>query len=103
MRNPGGVSIITNPVPARFNLDGLWCQPGEAREGTIEIDSFTCFHCGSIRHVRPKQKPEDIGGLCKQCMKLICGRCVDKGNCTPLEKKLEAAEARDRALRSYGM
>lgn len=65
-----------------------------------ECDTFTCFHCNTIVKVPTKSKPEDIGGLCKICMKMICPSCVDQG-CTPFEKKIEALEARDRTLRSY--
>lgn len=86
MRNPGGISIIMDP-----------CMP------ISETDTFTCFHCNSIVAVQPKQRPEDIGGLCKHCMKMICPRCTAAGHCTPFEKELERQEARGRALRSYGL
>lgn len=65
-----------------------------------ERDSFTCRHCNSVKFVKPKERPEDIGGLCKVCMGLICADCVDKG-CTPFEKKLEMQEAKYHARRSY--
>lgn len=65
----------------------------------IEHDTFTCGHCCKVVFVKPKCDPADLGGLCKQCMKLVCPDCVGKG-CDPLEKKLERAEARDRFLRS---
>ena len=67
----------------------------------VEKDSFTCSHCNSVKFVKPKEKPEDLGGLCKVCMGLICADCVDKG-CTPFEKKLEMQEAAYHARRSYG-
>jgi hypothetical protein len=85
MRRPGGIFICSSP------------------DGMTETDTFTCGHCNSIVAVQPKQRPEDIGGLCKQCMKLICACCVTRGNCDPLEEKLKRAEAREHALRSYGM
>jgi len=69
----------------------------------IEIDNFTCFHCSSVVFVKPRQSPEDTGGLCKQCMQLICPRCVGLGTCTPFEKKMEYFEARDRSRRSMGL
>lgn len=72
-------------------------------EGVKEADTFSCGHCNSVRHVKAKQDPTSLGGLCKCCMKLICERCVDVGICDPLEKKLEREEARYHALRSYGM
>lgn len=67
-----------------------------------ECSTFTCFHCNRIVLVKPKCNPDDLGGTCRLCMKMICPQCVDLG-CTPFEKKLERWEARDRALRSYGV
>lgn len=68
-----------------------------------ESDTFTCFHCNRIVIVKPKCDPCDLGGMCRICEKMICPTCVDLGKCDPLEKKLERAEAKDRALRSYGL
>lgn len=67
-----------------------------------ELDTFTCAHCNRVVHVKPKCDPDDLGGNCRLCMKMVCPECVD-GGCTPFEKKLELIEARDRALRSYGV
>jgi hypothetical protein len=67
-----------------------------------ECDTFTCGHCQRITFVKPLCDPADMGGLCKVCMGLICSNCVGK-DCAPWEKQMEIAEARDRALRSYGM
>lgn len=85
MWRAGGYSCISEPD----------CSP-------VEQDTFTCGHCNYIVHVKPKTDPTNLGGMCKQCMKLVCPRCVGKG-CDPLEKKLERAEARAAALRSYGL
>lgn len=71
--------------------------------GTVEQDSFTCGHCQKIITVQPRQKGEDIGGMCKVCMGLICPVCVDKMECVPWEKKMEKIEAKDRFLRSVGL
>lgn len=68
-----------------------------------EQDSFTCYHCNTVHVVKPGQKGEDIGGLCKCCMQLICSACVDRGLCDPFEKKLERTEAKDRFLRQVGV
>jgi hypothetical protein len=68
-----------------------------------EIDTFTCGHCNRVEHVQPRCKPEDLGGLCKQCMKLVCPRCNAIGICDVFEKKLERIEARDRFLRQAGL
>lgn len=101
MRNPQGYAVIVSPDNGFICLDEKG-RLGTMSQGVTEFDSFTCFHCGSVKHVQPRERPEDLGGLCKQCMKLICKHCLDKG-CTPLEKKLEAVEQRERALRSYGV
>ncbi len=66
-----------------------------------EIDTFSCRHCQRVVHVPPRCDPADMGGLCKQCMGLVCPRCYDKGTCTPWEVELERREGRDAALRSY--
>ncbi len=103
MRKPGGYAQLVSTQPGLLRLDDPKARPEVLREGVTEFDSFTCGHCGNVRHVRAKERPEDTGGLCKQCMKLICPHCLATGRCDPLEKKLERAERRDAALRSYGL
>lgn len=83
MRRPGGQLIITSEFSC------------------VEIDTFTCGHCNTIHPVRPKEKPEDVGGLCYVCWALVCPNCVG-GGCDPLEEKLKRAEMRAVTLRSYG-
>jgi len=83
MRKPGGYSIRTDPDPPK----------GEAYQQ--EWDTFTCGHCCQVVFVKPQQRPEDLGGFCTCCTKLICSACVGKG-CDPLEKKLERWESRRR-------
>lgn len=100
MRNPGGYATIISPNNSVANLDGR--ERVLVRPGLTEVDSFSCGHCGRITHILPKQDPAAIGGLCRICMKLTCPQCTGKG-CDPLEKKLERAEARSIALRSYGL
>jgi len=78
---------------------GYFCFEGP--DGTKEADSFTCQHCNFITKVGPFTDPANIGGYCKGCGKLICRGCVGKP-CDPLEAKLERAEKRGEALRSYG-
>ena len=85
MLRPGGYACIADPV-----------------FGRRELDTFTCAHCNRITHVKPEQRPEDIGGLCKVCMGLICPMCVGRA-CVPFLKKLDQMEARARALRSHGI
>ena len=98
---PQGYAVITTPISSLANLDGLQCV--QTREGQNEFDTMACGHCNRIIHVQARQRPEDIGGLCKQCMRPICPQCVDHGGCDPLEKKLERWEDRERTLRSYGI
>lgn len=85
MRNAGGWICITDP-----------------EFGVTEFDAFTCFHCNSVVKVVPKADMDRTGSMCRNCMRMVCARCATMG-CTPFEKKLEAWEARDRALRSYGI
>lgn len=82
------------------NAGGWICITDE--RGTAEIDCFTCFHCNSIVKVMPKADMDRTGSMCRQCMKMVCARCAPRG-CVPFEKKLDAMEKRDRALRSYGL
>jgi len=78
MRRPGGYACIVDP-------DGP----------TREFDTFTFAHCNGVTHVRPRARPEDIGGLCKQCMGLICPKCIGQA-CLPFLKRLDDMEARAR-------
>ena len=61
-----------------------------------EQDSFTCGHCSKVTFIKPGQRADDIGGLCKVCMNLICPQCTDLLTCDPFERKLERDEAKDR-------
>lgn len=84
MLKPHGWQFITTP-------DGF----------TAESETFTCKHCNRVTAVAARQRPEDIGGLCKICMGLVCEKCVGQG-CVPLEARLEKEEASYHARRSYG-
>lgn len=74
-------------------------------EGNVvdEHDTFTCAHCNSVVKVEPFQRPEDLGGQCTLCNAPICPKCADLGVCFPFEKRLEESEAKQEALRSYGL
>lgn len=99
MRNPGGYAVITTPEPTPVNFDRLRCE--RLGEGTHEVDVYCCEHCNRIVHVKPGAIPEQLGSMCRNCMAMVCPRCAP-GPCVPWLKKLEIAERRDRALRSYG-
>lgn len=78
MRRPGGYARIDDPDGPRQ-----------------EFDTFTCAHCNRVTHVAARARPEDIGGLCKVCMGLICPRCVGKP-CVPFLQRLDEMEAKAR-------
>lgn len=84
MLRPGGYECITYP------------------DRVVQHDTATCAHCNKVFRVGVHERAEDIGGLCKSCMKLICPSCVGL-SCDPIEEKLKRWEARQDALRSYGM
>ena len=70
--------------------------------GVFEADTFTCCHCNRIVIVKANASASDSGGWCCNCSKPICGAepCM---TCTPYERQMERAEARDRFLRSAGL
>lgn len=86
MRRPQGYATITDPDLA-----------------LVELDTFTCAHCNKITHVKPHERAEDLGGLCKLCMGLICSSCVATGICDPFENKLRREEEHYHTLKSYGL
>lgn len=87
MRKPQGHFFVTN---------------NENGENEVH-DTFTCGHCQYVTIVKPMMDPADLGGLCKQCMSLICRACVALGRCDPWDKMFERAEARDRFRRQCGL
>lgn len=99
MRNAGGYAVITAPEPTTVNFDRLRC---ETVSGTHESDVYSCVHCNRIVHVKPGAIPEELGSMCRNCMQMVCPACAP-GPCVPWLKKLEVAERRGQALRSYGM
>lgn len=99
MRNPGGYARIFSPDRTVVNFDHIRCE--EINAGVFEADTFCCFHCGRMVHVRPRMDPADLGGMCKICYHLVCPTCVGNG-CDPFEEKLRRAEASEIARRSYG-
>ncbi len=99
MRNPGGYATVIAPEPVRASFDRLRCE--DLGEGLHEFDTYTCEHCNRIVHVKPGAVPEELGSMCRNCMKMVCPACAPKG-CIPWLKQLEIAERRGMALRSYG-
>ena len=72
-------------------------------EGKQERDLFTCGHCQQIVTFAPGQMPEDAGGLCKPCGRLICKYCYGLQKCDVFEDKLARMEAKLAFLNSVGL
>lgn len=72
-----------------------------------EHETITCIHCQRIVRVagwnHRTGKRFDPGGLCRRCMKMICGPCADHGRCTPFEAQLELSEKREAERRRFGL
>lgn len=79
---------------------GVISEPGKK---DVEFDSVTCAHCNRVVLIRAGIDPAQLGGFCRACMRHICGPCADLGRCTPWERQMDKAEARDRLLRSVGL
>ena len=77
MLRPGGYAVAFEPYG-----------------GMHEADTYTCGHCNRVTHVKPRQRPEDIGGRCSCCNCLMCLECTAKQTCDPLEEKLRRMERR---------
>lgn len=94
---PQGYSFIVSPVAHRAQVDfhSEWVS-----EGTTEFDTATCNHCNCIYHIKHGCPPEEMGGFCRQCMKVICPRCVGKP-CVPWLKKMDEMEQKDYMRRQY--
>jgi hypothetical protein len=98
MRKPGGQVTITGGGVGPTSDPGL-----QSLNRYKEADTFTCVHCQKVTVVPVRSRPEDIGGLCRQCYGLICPSCVGKA-CRPFEKWLEEVERnveRNRAINEY--
>lgn len=100
MRNPQGYAVITSPEKARVTFDKMRCE--DVCAGVNERDTFSCVHCNRVVHVRPKASMDEVGSMCRNCMKMVCPKCAS-GPCVPFMKKLELEEKRFQALRSYGL
>jgi hypothetical protein len=97
---PQGYASVVSPMECEVVLDPHR-QRAQIGVGTAEYDTATCKHCNGVFHVGARQRPDDIGGLCKTCMGIICPRCLGKP-CKPFMKRLEEMERKEDALRSYG-
>lgn len=104
MHAAGGYAVIVGP------------------EGRVEMDTFTCAHCGGIVHQPPERSlalaslvPAPIADLrgdsCLGCLDTkkpgsgrLCKGCTKaksvSGRCTPLEKRIEAMERHFSSVRA---
>ncbi len=83
----------------------------------IERDTCTCGHCQRVIFTKPgtvstvyllfnrtRWEWEEVpGAFCRVCMRPVCLTCHADGRCTPWEKMLEVAEARERFLQAAGI
>jgi hypothetical protein len=83
----------------------------------VERDTCTCGHCQRIIFTKPHTAAtvylvldrrtltwrEEAGAFCRVCMRPVCLTCHAEGRCTPWERKLEVAEARERFLQAAGI
>lgn len=91
-------------------------EPDVKSRDRWERDTCQCKHCGAVIYLKPgfgitiflvqdrqRRWTEKPGAFCRLCMGPICLRCDTHGRCTPLERKLEQSEARDRLRRAAGL
>lgn len=80
---------------------------GEGGVITKETDLYPCGHCQFLIEVQPFKSPSEAGGLCSECMSVICPRCVEvmrkTGICEPIEKALERWERDQATLKRLGL
>jgi len=74
-QKPGGVGQLF--------CDGLLVE---------EVATSTCAHCANITDIPSRKKMMDHVDVCRNCMRLICLKCVGKP-CTPFEKTIDRIEA----------
>lgn len=97
MRNPQGYATVIGDL----QRGATTLVENGVRYTEAEIDTYTCAHCNRVVHVPVRADPADVGGLCKQCMNLICPRCTAKGVCVPWEKEMLRREAKAQFHRDF--
>lgn len=90
----------------------VWADPDAP---TRELDTASCGHCGAVIFLKPGTgattylipgalptlpAQEVPGAACRLCMTAVCLSCHADGRCLPLERQLDASEARDRLRRA---
>lgn len=79
---------------------------GSGPDGIQECDTHTCNHCNRVFEIKPYESPS----ICRVCMSPICNSTFCHSGCRPYEREVERIEraarteqARQEALRSYGL
>lgn len=65
---------------------------GRIRRG----ETYTCCHCNGHVEFKDNMGLNRPPAMCGVEKKPVCPRCHARGNCVPLERKLERIEARAR-------
>lgn len=60
--------------------------------------TITCAHCNRVR-----PRGDAIQNWCSNCDAMVCTDAKCACECAPFKRKLDEAEARYHALRSYGI
>lgn len=67
----------------------------------FEEDTFSCSHCNCVVFLKPFQNDAPA---CRACDAHICDACAAELartlKCVPIERRLEAMEARDKMIRA---
>lgn len=73
----------------------------------VEHDTFTCSHCNKIVIVPPGWRPENMPSMCKGCSGYLCLACwnlrMRGADCVTWKQQIDRIEARNQALKSYGV
>lgn len=96
MRRPGGYGQLIC-----FDASSAIATDRHGRRIEAEHDTSSCGHCGVVTFVNAYERPEDIGGMCKGCMRHVCPECHGQIGCKVIEKRIEEMERREDARRSY--
>lgn len=56
--------------------------------GQVEIETFTCAHCGALKGIEGRVESK----TCFPCFKTICADCAKTGKCDPTERRVERLE-----------
>lgn len=75
---------------------------GYVLNGSVEMDTVQCIHCGKHTPVKAGAQSADDSGWCQNCMGVVCAQCCGE-TCEHFMRKIERSEARGRLARSAGI